>query len=150
MFSLVPGILCLFRMLTTMPESVMPAISMSCRSSAIPNRSWKADLSACTPAPPEWISVPSMSKSRRRFARAVIPSEVACLAVALWEGWEGSRCITFEFATGLLALKALAHASAAPRSCSREIRTAQFPTQQTLPCQTGRSPVCEAGMEKHW
>src|SRR5437868_12822543 len=89
MFSFVAGILCLFNMLTTMPESVIPAISMSCRSSATPKRSLKADLSACTPAPPEWISVPSISKSKRRFIRFVIPSEV-----------EGSRCIILELAQG--------------------------------------------------
>jgi hypothetical protein len=28
------------------------------------------------PAPPEWINVPSMSKSNKRFVRVVVPSEV--------------------------------------------------------------------------
>jgi hypothetical protein len=28
------------------------------------------------PAPPEWINVPSMSKSNKRFDRAAVPIEV--------------------------------------------------------------------------
>jgi len=75
MFSLVAGILCFFKMLTTIPESVMPAISMSCRSSAMPKRSASVNLSACTPAPPEWMSVPSISKRRRRLFPVVMSSE---------------------------------------------------------------------------
>src|ERR1700693_987662 len=72
MFPLVAGILCFFKMLTPMPESVMPAISMSSRSSAMPKRSASVNLSAFTPAPPEWMSVPSISKRRSRLFWFVI------------------------------------------------------------------------------
>src|SRR5437588_314703 len=44
----------------------MPAISMSWRSSLMLKRSVSASLSASTPAPPERIRVPSITKRRRR------------------------------------------------------------------------------------
>src|SRR5207253_4700064 len=92
MFSVVTGILCFFSMLTTMPESVMPAISMSCRSSAISKRSTRVNLSACTPAPPEWMSVPSISKSTRRLCGSVMSSEVfPCLPAVAGAKPNGSR-----------------------------------------------------------
>src|SRR6266545_3995368 len=49
----------------------------------MPKRSVNADFSACTPAPPEWISVPSMSKSSRRFWVTVISSLPAPKAFAV-------------------------------------------------------------------
>src|SRR3954453_17369287 len=50
-----------------MAASVLPAISMSRRSSSAPNRSRTIRFNDSTPAPPVLTSVPSMSQSKRRF-----------------------------------------------------------------------------------
>src|SRR5262249_1857909 len=79
-------------MLRTIPESVIPAISMSSRSSSILKRSFSALLSASMPAPPECMSVPSISKRRRRFRLFVMSSEVeTSLAISVLGKSEISR-----------------------------------------------------------